>query len=169
VGAGRPGAAGVRRSASGPAAAEVPNRHRLGSDVVHHPAGPSRRRASSCGTYEVCPAASRERQSASAESRTPAPPPRLGGGGSPPTTRCPGRSPGTGRLAGRSWCCTRQGFPGFAIHPGMPAGPRGVMPLQPRRGEHTGTLGVISPSHCSRSPHGAGEGVSSARGLFRSW
>lgn len=35
--------------------------------------------------------------------------------------------------------------------------------------EHTGTLGVISPSHCSRSPHGAGEGVSSARGLFRSW
>ena len=35
--------------------------------------------------------------------------------------------------------------------------------------EHTGTLDAISPSHCSRSPHGAGEGVSSARGLFRSW
>jgi LuxR family transcriptional regulator, maltose regulon positive regulatory protein len=35
--------------------------------------------------------------------------------------------------------------------------------------EHAGTLGVISPSHCSSSPHGAGEGVSSARGLFRSW
>ena len=28
---------------------------------------------------------------------------------------------------------------------------------------------ALSPSHCSRSPHGAGEGVSSARGLFRSW
>jgi hypothetical protein len=26
----------------------------------------------------------------------------------------------------------------------------------------------VSPSHCSRSPHGAGEGVSSARGLFHS-
>jgi hypothetical protein len=35
--------------------------------------------------------------------------------------------------------------------------------------EYAGTLGVISPSHCSRSPHGAGEGASSARGLFRSW
>ncbi len=35
--------------------------------------------------------------------------------------------------------------------------------------EYAGALGVISPSHCSRSPHGAGEGVSSARGLFRSW
>jgi len=35
--------------------------------------------------------------------------------------------------------------------------------------EHAGTLGVISPSHCSRSRHGAGEDVSSARGLFRSW
>jgi hypothetical protein len=35
--------------------------------------------------------------------------------------------------------------------------------------EYAGTLGVISPSHCSRSPHLAGEGVSSARGLFRSW
>ena len=28
---------------------------------------------------------------------------------------------------------------------------------------------LVSPSHCPRSPHGAGEGVSSARGLFRSW
>jgi hypothetical protein len=35
--------------------------------------------------------------------------------------------------------------------------------------EYAGTLGVISPSHCSRSPRGAGEGVSSARGLSRSW
>ena len=34
--------------------------------------------------------------------------------------------------------------------------------------EHTGTLGAISPSH-SHSPHGAGEGASSARGLFRAW
>ncbi len=43
---------------------------------------------------------------ASVGSRTPAPPPRLGRrGGSPPTTRCPGRSPGSGRLAGRSSCC----------------------------------------------------------------
>src|SRR5580692_6778474 len=117
-------------SVSGPAAAEVPNRHRLGSDVVHHPvaadtqppsvkrpvgerpgraglisepgdrvehladsigvvaeepggladrlglpddlavhpASPSRRSASSCVTYEVCPAASLTRQSASATS-----------------------------------------------------------------------------------------------------
>jgi len=35
--------------------------------------------------------------------------------------------------------------------------------------EHAGTLGVISPSHCSRSLHEVGEGVSSARGLFRYW
>src|SRR5271163_3604544 len=38
----------------------------LPNDLTAHPARPSRRSASSCGTYEVCPAASRERQSASA-------------------------------------------------------------------------------------------------------
>ena len=125
----RPSVCGMPSAlASGPAAAEVPNRHRLGSNVVHHsvaadrsrrrsgdpygndpagpgslasratassisrtpvgvvaeepgrlvnrlglpddltahPARPSRRSASSCGTYEVCLAASRARQSASA-------------------------------------------------------------------------------------------------------
>jgi hypothetical protein len=35
--------------------------------------------------------------------------------------------------------------------------------------EYAGTLGVISPSRCSRCPGGAGGGVSSARGLFCSW
>jgi hypothetical protein len=38
----------------------------LPDDPAAHPARPSRRSASSCGTYEVCPAASRARQSASA-------------------------------------------------------------------------------------------------------
>ena len=44
-----------------------------------------------------------------------------------------------------------------------------VRKVRGRLAEYAGTLGFISPSHCSRSPHGAGEGVSSARGLFRSW
>ena len=71
---------------------------------------------------------------ASAGSRTPAPPPRLGRrGGSPRTTRCPGRSPGSRRLAGRLSCCFLYGTSGFATHPGMPAGLRGVMALRPRR------------------------------------
>jgi hypothetical protein len=38
----------------------------LPDDLAAHPARPSRRSASSCGTYEVCPAVSRARQSASA-------------------------------------------------------------------------------------------------------
>jgi hypothetical protein len=42
------------------------NRLSLPDDLTAHPARPSRRSASSCGTYEVCPAASRARQSASA-------------------------------------------------------------------------------------------------------
>ena len=42
------------------------NRLGLPDELAAQPARPSRRSASSCGTYEVCPAASRARQSASA-------------------------------------------------------------------------------------------------------
>jgi hypothetical protein len=44
----------------------VVDRLGLPDDLAVHPARPSRRSASSCGTYEVCPAASRARQSANA-------------------------------------------------------------------------------------------------------
>jgi len=106
-------------------------------DLAAHPARPSRRRASSCVTYEVCPAASRARQSASAAlssasssscalaacsrarkrrksdttttTTTAAWPPRWITSYDP----CPGRSPGSGRLAGRSSCCLLYGASGL--------------------------------------------------------
>src|SRR5208337_3125063 len=51
-------------------------------------------------------------------------PPRLGRrGGSPRTTRCPGRSPGSGRLAGRSSCCLLYGASGICCPSWHACGP----------------------------------------------
>jgi hypothetical protein len=52
--------------------------------------------------------------------------------------------------------------------PGLPETPA-TEAIEPPRTKKAVLLARLSPSHCSRSPHGAGEGVSSARGLFRSW
>jgi hypothetical protein len=83
--------------------------------------------------------------------------------------RSPGCSTSTCQPAGSdvSTRKTNLGYIRWTIKPAF--GSTQVRKVRGPLTEYAGTLGVISPSHCSRSPHGAGEGVSSARGLFRSW
>jgi len=83
--------------------------------------------------------------------------------------RSPGCSTSTCQPAG-SDVSTRKTNLGYIRRTIKPAfGSTQVRKVRGPLSEYAGTLGVISPSHCSRSPHGAGEGVRSARGLFRSW